>query len=93
MIGNNIMSPKSFVIDVKERNLLVKSCGVTIPIDTRQKGQFLSRKLLASQEIMISPHSKAMVLLVPPHLSDNRDFLFHSAIQTNLILFIQIIDN
>ncbi len=34
-IGNDIMSPKCFVINVKERSMLIKSCGITIFIDTR----------------------------------------------------------
>lgn len=50
LIGNNIMSLKGFVIDIKERNVLIESCEVTVIIDTRQKRQFLIRKLLASQE-------------------------------------------
>lgn len=36
-ISNNIMSPKSFVIDVKEKNALIQTCGVTVPINTKQR--------------------------------------------------------
>ena len=48
LIGNNIMSLEGFVIDVKGKSVLIGSCGVTVPIDVRQRGQFLTRKLLAS---------------------------------------------
>lgn len=48
LIGNNIMSLKGFVIDIRGKNALIGSCGVTVPIDTRQRGHFLTRKLLAS---------------------------------------------
>lgn len=48
LIGNNIIFPEGFVIDIRGKNALIKSCGVTITIDTRQKEQFLTKKLLVS---------------------------------------------
>lgn len=48
VIGNNIMFLKSFVIDIRGKNAFIKSCGVTITIDTRQREQFLTKKQLAS---------------------------------------------
>ena len=92
LIDNDIMSPKGFVIDVKGKSALIGRCEVTVPIDTRQKGQFLTRKLLANQETVLLPHSEAMVSLVSLPLPDNRDFLFHPAIQPNLTLFTHIVD-
>ena len=35
LIGNDIMSPEGFVIDVKKRSVLIGSCRVTVPIDAR----------------------------------------------------------
>lgn len=35
LIDNNIMSPESFVIDVKEKSALIESYDMTIPIDIR----------------------------------------------------------
>ena len=37
LIGNDIMSPEDFVIDVKKKSVLIGSCGVTVPIDARQR--------------------------------------------------------
>ncbi len=48
LIGNDIIFPEDFVIDVRGRSVLIKSCGVTISIVARQRGQFLTKKLLAS---------------------------------------------
>lgn len=79
LIGNDIMSSEGFVIDVKGKSALIGSCGVTVPIDARQRGQFLTRKLLTSQETVFPPQSEAMVLLVPLPLPNDRDFLFHPA--------------
>lgn len=38
LIGNDIMSPKGFIIDIKRKSVWIKSYGITIPIDVRQKG-------------------------------------------------------
>lgn len=92
-IGYDIISPKGFVIAVKERSALIRSCGVTISVDARQRGQFLTRKLLASQETVVPPHLKSMVWLVPLPLPDDCDFLFHPAPQRNLTLFMHIVDH
>lgn len=93
LIDNNIISPEGFIIDVKEKSTLIGSCSVTILIDTKQKGQFLTRRLLVSQEIMVSAQLEAMVLLVPLPLSNHHDFLFFPATQVKLTLFTHIIDH
>lgn len=77
LISNDIISSKIFVIDVKGRSAFIGSCGVTVAIDAKQRGQFLTRKLLVSQETVVSPHSEAMILLVSLLLFDNCDFLFY----------------
>lgn len=87
------MSPKGSIINVKERNTLIRSCGVTIPINVRQKEQLLTRKLLASQEIVISPYLEAIVSLVLLPLLDNCEFLFHLTTQANLTLFMHIVNH
>lgn len=92
LIGNNIMSPEGFVIDVKKRSLLIGTCKVTVHIDARQHGQFLTRKLLSSQKTVVPPRSEAMISLVPLALPDDRDFLFHPAIQANFTLFTHLVN-
>ncbi len=79
LIGNNIMFPEDFVIDVKGKKALIGSCKVTIPINARQHAQFLARKLLTNQETVVPPNSEAMISLLPLHLPDDRDFLFYPA--------------
>lgn len=93
LIGNDIMSLEGFIIDVKKRSVLIESCRVTVPIDARQRDQFLTRRLLSSQETVVPPCSEAMLSLVPLPLPDDRDFLFHPATQANLTLFTHLIDH
>lgn len=57
-----------------------------------REGNFLTRKLLASQKTVLLPQSEATVSLIPIPLPDDRDFLFHPATQANLTLFTQIVD-
>lgn len=92
LIGNYIMFPESFIINVKGKNALIKSWGVIVSIDARQKKLFLTKKPLASQEIVFLSHSKAKILLIPLFLPNNHDFLFYLATQPNLTLFTHIID-
>ena len=92
LIGNDIMSPEGFIINVKGKKALIDSCEVTIPIDVRQHGQFLAKKLLTNQEIVVSPNSKVMISLLLLPLPDDHDFLFHLATQPSLTLFTYIVD-
>ena len=93
LIGNNIMSLKGFIIDIKRRSVFIENCGVTVPIHARQTGQFLIRRLLASQETVIFFYSEAMVSLIPLALPNVLNFLFYLAIHNNLILFTHLIDH
>lgn len=90
LISNNILSQESFIIDIGRKNTLIWSCAVTISINTKQWGQFFSRKLLASQKSVISPHSKAMILFVKVLLPNNHNFLFYPTIKVNLTLYTYI---
>ena len=93
LIGNDIMLPENFVIDIEKKTTLIESCRVTVPISARQRGQFLTKKLLTSKSTVVPPRSEAMIPLVPVSVPDNRDFLFHPAAQPNLTLFTHIIDH
>lgn len=79
LIGNNILAPKNFVLNIGLGHAVVESCGVKITIKARQRGQFLRRKLHTENDGVVFPRSEAMIpiLLVP--LPDDRDFLFHPA--------------
>lgn len=77
LIGNNMMSPKAMVIDFGKNTALIGACAVTIDVNAKKQGQFLARKLLTSQDSIISPCSEARISLVKLPLPDDRDFLFY----------------
>lgn len=74
LIGNGIMLPKNFVINIEKKIMLIKSCGVTVLISARQRGQFFTKKLLASKLTVVSPQSKSLIPFVPVSVLDNCDF-------------------
>ena len=92
LIGNDIMSPEAMVIDLGKMTALIGACRVTINVDAKQRGQFLAKRLLTSQESVIPPLSEAMIPLVKVQLPDDRDFLFHLTLQENLTLYSHIMD-
>lgn len=92
LIGNDIMSPEAMVINLEKKTALIGVRGVTIDVNTRQRSQFLAKRLLTSQESVIPPRSEAMIPLVKLPLPDNRDFLFHPTPQANLTLYSHIMD-
>ena len=90
LIGNDMLAPESFVLNISLGHALVGSCGVKIIIRARQRGQFLKRKLLAEKDELILPRSETMIPLLPVPLPDDRDFLFHPTVQPSLTLFAHI---
>lgn len=93
LIGNNILSLESVVIDISGRKALIKSCRVKTTINTKQQRQFFAKKLCASQKTVVLSYSKAMVFLYQVFLLDNWDFFFHCTIQTNLTLYSYIVNH
>ena len=90
LIGNNILAPENFVLNIGFGHALVGSCGVKITIKAKPKGQFLRKRLLAEKDEVVPSRSKAIIPLLPVPLPDDRDFLFHSTAQANLTLFTHI---
>lgn len=90
LINNDILALENFVLNIALSHALIKSCKVKITIRARQRGQFLKKRLFAKKDRVISPRSKTMVLLLLVSLLDNKDFLFHSIAQPNLIIFAYI---
>lgn len=74
LIDNYIISLEAIVINVGKKNALIKACGMTIKVNTKERGRFFTKKLFTSQESIISPCSKLMVSFVKVLLSDDQNF-------------------
>ena len=81
------------MININKNRALIESCGVTIPINVKQRGQFLRRNLLASGDNVVPPRSETMIPLAPVSLPNDRDFLFYPTNQANLTLYAHIVDH
>ena len=90
LVGNDILAPESFVLNVGLGHALVGSCGVKIAVRARQRGPFLKKRLLAERDEVVPPRSEAVIPILPLPLPDDRDFLFHPTAQANLTLFAHI---
>ena len=90
LIGNDILAPEGFVLNVALGHALVGSCGVKITIRAKQRDQFLKKRLLAEKDGVVPPRSETMVPLLPIPLLDDRDFLFHPTTQLNLTMIAHI---
>lgn len=86
------MSPKDFIITIKRRNILIRSCKVIDSIYARQRGQFLTRRLLASQVTVVPLCSETMVSLVSLPLPDDQNFLFQLSAHIYLTQFTYLLD-
>lgn len=93
LIGNNILLPAGVVVNISKKSALIGSCGVTISVKTKQRGQFLTKKLLVGQETIVPPRSEAMVSFHGVSLPDDRNFFSHPTIQANLTLYNHIVDH
>ena len=91
LIGNDILAPEGFVINIGLGHAIVGSCVVKITIRARQKGPLLRKKLFAKKDGLVPPRFEVIISLLPIPLPDNRGFLFHPTAQTNLTLFADII--
>ena len=86
------MSPEAMVIDLGKKIALIGACEVIIDVDAKQRGQFLTKRLLNSQESVIRPRSEAMIPIVKVPLPDNQDFLFYSTPQAILTFYSYVMD-
>lgn len=90
---NNILSTKDFVINISKNCAFIENCKVTIFITTRQQGQFLGEKLLASNNNIVPSYSNMMILLVLVSPPNNHNFMFHPINQAKLILYTYIFNH
>lgn len=54
LIGNNILAPENFVLNIGLGHTVVGSCGVKITIKARQRGQFLRKKLFTKNDEIVT---------------------------------------
>lgn len=88
MIGTDIISPEDIIINLREKSVYVSNCAINLKIDTKQKGLFIHRKLLAQHNVIVLLHSQALIPFTSQCFLGDRDFLFEpSSLQGRITLF------
>ena len=92
LIGTNIIGPEGIIINLREKKAYVSSYAIILEIDTKQQGSFIRRKLSAQHNLIVTPHSQALISFPSPGLPSDRDFFFEqSPSQGRIILFSHLI--
>ena len=93
LIENDIIGPESIVIDVANKKAYIASCGVTVRVSARPRGEFVKRRVHLNTATIVPPHSKVMLQTRSVNLPADRDFFFDPVAQTNLTLFAHLVDH
>lgn len=90
-IGNDILGPESFTINVKKKIAHIASCNVSIELNIRPRGSYLRRKVRRSQALILQPGEK-QTIAVTMNLPKNRDFMFQPIKHANFTFFSHVVE-
>jgi len=80
LISNDIISPKTIIIDIAKRLAYIGSYNVTIDINSRQHSKYIRRRIYSKYTIVVLLYSEVIVpisaLVNNLNLPNDRDFLF-----------------
>ena len=93
LIGNDIVGAEQIIIDVAGNKASIGSCKMEVPIEARQRGQFIRRNVHAKLATIVPPRSKLIVSVSSKSLPDDRDFLFEPIEAASLCLFTHIVNH
>ena len=92
LIGNNILKPEGFKIDLERNKAFISSCGVTIPINVQSRSIPIHKPIHLKKSTVIPPHS---ITPVQVHslaaMPSDRDFLFEPD-DVNFSLYAHIVN-
>lgn len=92
LIGNHILIPEGFAIDLKDKKAKIHSCKAKIDLIIRPRGSFIEKRVQATKETTIRPFSEAW-MLVNMSLPDNRDFIFYPTSDAEAVtLYCHVVD-
>lgn len=75
LVSNDILVPEGFILDLSNKEATISSCDTKIQISMKPRGRFISKKVLATKDLVIPPWTDASIevnLAIP---SDG-DFIF-----------------
>ena len=94
LIKNNIIKPEGIIIDVANKKARINSYKTTIDITIRLRGgEYLRRKIYIKSSIFVLSYSEIILSTREVNLSQDRDFLFKSVVQLNLVIFAYLVNH
>ena len=91
LIGNNIIGAEGITIDIAKEKIYIPGCKATIPITTRQRGQFVKKILHLTTYVTVLLQSQAFVSKNLLFLPLDRNFYFEPMQQPKLSLFAHLV--
>ena len=94
LINNDFIKFKKIIINVFKKKIYITNYKTFIIIITRQRDQFIKKRIHVVSTIKISFHNKKLMLIAEIHsLSKNHNYMFELIKQTNVIFFAHLMNN
>ena len=92
LLGNDIIGPEGFAIDMAKRHAVISSTGITIPLEVRSPKLAIQRPVHLKKTTVIPPHAEMAVAVHHAGLPATRDFLFEPDDSLNFTLYAHLVD-
>lgn len=91
LIGNDVLGPEGFVMDLGKGEAYIGSTGVTIPLEVRSAKSSVQRMVHIKQTTVVPPFAEMALQIHHCSLPESRDFLFEPD-DVELTMFAHMID-
>ena len=91
LVGNDILVPEGFILDLSNKEATISSCDTKIQISMKPQGRFISKKVLATKDLIIPPWTNASIevnLAIP----SDRDFIFLPSRHRAVMFYYHVVD-
>lgn len=91
LVGSDIFVPEGFILDLSNKEVTIPSCDTKIQISMKPRGRFISKKVLATKDLVIPPWTDASIevnLAIP----SDRDFIFSPSGHRAVTFYYHVVD-
>ena len=91
LVDNDILVPEGFILDLSNKEAIISSYNTKIQISMKPRGRFISKKVLATKNLMISPWTDVSIevnLAIP----SDRDFIFLPSRHQAITFYYHVVD-
>lgn len=91
LVGNDILVTEGFILDLSNKEATISSCDTKIQISMKPRGRFISKKVLATKDLVIPPWTDASIevnLAIP----SDRAFIFSLSGHRAVTFYYHVVD-